>query len=805
MEKYVCIHGHFYQPPRENPWLEEVELQDSAYPYHDWNDRITAECYGTNAASRILDNEKRVIGIINNYSKMSFNFGPTLLSWMAKHQPVIYEAILEADKLSMKKFSGHGSAMAQVYNHMILPLANHRDKASQINWGLYDFKKRFGRETEGIWLPETAVDTESLEMLAERGVLFTVLAPHQARRVKPLSGGEWAEVKNGQIDTTRAYRCVLPSGKTINLFFYDGNISHEVAFGDLLNNGENFARRLLGVLNREDEPQISNIATDGETYGHHHQFGEMALTYCLHFIESNNLARLTNYGEYLEKHPPQFQAEILENSSWSCAHGVERWRDNCGCNSGMHPGWTQEWRKPLREALNWLRDYGVILFVQESAKLFKDPWQARDRYIEVILDRNEAQVDKFLQENALKELTRDEKTLAMRLMEMQRNAMLMFTSCGWFFDEISGIETVQVMQYAARVMHLIEEIQGVNLEGEFVKDLEKAPSNLVPSGAKAYEMYAKPAMADLFRVGAHYAITALFSEGHAEESFCYRAKQESYFSLGAGRSRLAIGKSRIMSQITLNEEVIDYAVLHLGDHNINAGVRKFKGDAEFTAMKEDMQNAYEKGDVSDVIRLMDKHFGYNNYSISHLFTDEQRKIINQILQMTYDEIEDTYRHIYEDNYAIMNFFQSLRIPLPSQFFVSIEEVVNRDLKKLFDTERIDTARLEKLIKEAQKWNLKVGVKALGFVASGWINNFMKKIKEHSENTALFNEMQNILRLLRSINLELNLWEAQNIYYEVWQEVYKPTKLQADCGDSEAKKWVKAFESLGLDLKIKVVL
>ncbi|MBI2988661.1 MAG: DUF3536 domain-containing protein [Deltaproteobacteria bacterium] len=493
MERYICIHGHFYQPPRENPWLQTIEPQESAAPYHDWNERITAECYAPNAASPILDRDQRVIQTVNNYAKICFNFGPTLLSWMETHRADVYQAILEADRLSRERFSGHGSALSQVYNHMIMPLANRRDKQTQAIWGIKDFQKRFGRFPEGMWLPEAAVDLETLEILAALGIKFTILAPHQAQNVKEIGRGEWHDVSGGQIDPTTAYLCCLPSGRSINVFFYNGLISLDVAFGDLLNNGELFAKKLLSAFSdQNDRPQIVHIATDGETYGHHRRYGDMALGYCLYSLESNESARLTNYGEYLEKYPPTQVVEIVESSSWSCAHGVERWRDNCGCNTGMHPGWTQPWRKPLRQAMDWLRDHIAGIYDEAAAIYLSDPWEARNNYIEVMLDRSPGRVEKFLKMHAHRKLTSEERQRLFKLLEMAKNAMLIYTSCGWFFDDIAGIEAVQVMRYAARAMELAEEVGGIRLEPEYVRMLKAAPSNLHVNGAKTYELFVKP-------------------------------------------------------------------------------------------------------------------------------------------------------------------------------------------------------------------------------------------------------------------------------------------------------------------------
>jgi alpha-amylase/alpha-mannosidase (GH57 family) len=397
MERFLCIHGHFYQPPRENPWLESVEIQDTAYPYHDWNERITAECYATNAASRILDGNGRIEDIVSNFSKISFNIGPTLFSWLEKNAPDIYESILEADRLSQEWRSGHGAAIAQPYNHMIMPLANMRDKNTQTLWGIRDFERRFERLPEGMWLPETAVDVETLEVLSSQGIKFAILAPHQAKRIRLIGEKDWTDVSESRVDPSRAYSCPLPSGRKIALFFYDAPISHAVAFEGILKSGEAFAKRLIeGFSEEREDPQIVHIATDGESYGHHHKFGDMALAYALNYVERKDLARISNYGEYLELHPPQYEAEIFENTSWSCIHGVERWRADCGCSPGTHRHWNQGWRNPLREALDWLRDELSKSYEQKASEYLKDPWSARDDYIDVILDRSEENIESFL-------------------------------------------------------------------------------------------------------------------------------------------------------------------------------------------------------------------------------------------------------------------------------------------------------------------------------------------------------------------------------------------------------------------------
>ncbi len=561
-KRFVCIHGHFYQPPRENPWLETVETQDSAAPYHDWNERICAECYATNGAARIVNTENQITRIVNNYARTSFNFGPTLLSWLNENAPRTYRMILDGEQRSRKNFKGHSSAMAQVYNHIILPLANHRDRVTQIRWGIADYEHHYGAPPEGMWLPETAVDSASLELLAEHGIKFTVLTPYQCKRFRPLkqvaadgaeaaaeidqaanSVGEelpWTDTPNGSVDTRHPYLVRFKSGASIAVFFYDGPTSRAIAFEGLLNSGEVFAARLKAGFKEGTQPQLAHVATDGESYGHHHKHGEMALAYALRLLEQDKTVKLTNYGSFLAQFPPEYEAEVVENTSWSCAHGVERWRSNCGCNGGK-PGWSQAWRGPLRQALDELRDALIPLTEKEGSKLFQDVWAARDGYIEVVLDRSAESSERFLRAHESHILSDAERVRALELMEMQRHAQLMYTSCGWFFDDISGIETVQIIAYAARVLQLALELFGeaaAALEPAFLARMAEAHSN-VPSagdGARIYKEKVRAMQLGLEQVIAHYAISSVFSS-FAEETdlFCYRIHRISHDIYTSGR------------------------------------------------------------------------------------------------------------------------------------------------------------------------------------------------------------------------------------------------------------------------------
>ncbi|NLW08005.1 MAG: DUF3536 domain-containing protein, partial [Clostridia bacterium] len=792
MERFLCIHGHFYQPPRENPWLEDIELQDSAYPYHDWNERITTECYAPNSASRILDSEGWIKRIVNNYSKISFNFGPTLLSWMEDNEPETYEAIIEADRESRRNFSGHGSALAQAYNHMIMPLANQRDKYTQVIWGIKDFEHRFGRQPEGMWLPETAVDMETLDIMAEHGIRFTILAPWQARRLRPLNSENWQDITGG-IDTTRPYQVYLPkSGRTIVVFFYNGEISRAVAFEKLLANGERFAKRLLSVFRDDDNtPHLVNIATDGETYGHHHPHGDMALAYALHYIEKNNLARITNYGEYLEKHPPTYEAEIIDNSSWSCAHGIERWRSNCGCNSGMHPGWNQNWRAPLRDALNWLRNTLAPKYEELARQYLKDPWAARNDYIEVVLDRSPENLQRYLERNASRELNQEDQGIVLKLLELQRHAMLMYTSCGWFFDELSGIETVQIIKYAGRVIQLAQKLFNESPEPHFLEMLARAKSNIPEhrDGAYIYEKFVKPGMVDLLKVVGHYALSSLF-EDYDDHSriFCYDIDREDHQQRSAGAAKLSLGRVQITSQITRRSAKVIYGVVHLGNHNLTGGVRLYEDEESYQRMLQELGDAFERADYNAVIRLLDQHFAGSTYTLKQLFKDKQRMILDLILENILAEVAAVFQRIYNRHVSLMRFLKDLHTPQPRALFTAAEFVLNAQLGQAFAAPKLDLKRIKTLLGEAAALDIPLDGAELSYVLKQTLAELGEQLRNEPENLALIEHLDNIIGLVRSLPFEVDLAKLQNIYFKLLETVYPQMLEKARQGDEQSQVW-----------------
>jgi len=807
MERYICVHGHFYQPPRENPWLEAVESQDSAYPYHDWDERVTAECYAPNSASRVLNAEGRIVQIVNNYAKTSFDFGPTLLAWLEENAPDVYELVLTADRESQQTFSGHGSALAQAYNHMILPLANRRDKYTQVLWGIRDFEHRFGRKPEGMWLPETAVDLETLDIMAELGTQFTILAPHQASRVREIGGRSWRDVSGERIDPTRAYMLRLPSGRQISLLFYDGSISRAVAFEGLLSSGEQFAGRLTDGFSEERPwPQLVHIATDGETYGHHHRHGDMALAYALHHIQSNGLARLTNYGEYLERHPPSHEVEILENTSWSCPHGVERWRSDCGCNTGGQPGWSQAWRAPLREALDWLRDALAPRYEEQARQLLGDPWEARNDYINVILDRSPENVGRFLRQHAARPLSEREKVTALKLLGIQRHAMLMYTSCGWFFDELSGIETVQVLQYAGRATQLAQELLHERLEPRFLELLRQAKSNVREhqDGRRIYEKFVKPAVVDLHKVVAHYAVSSLF-EPYDERPrvYCYDIEREDYQMVETGATKLAVGRVRVSSEITWESALLSFGVLHFGDHNVSGGVRSFRGQSAYRTMVEQVTEAFSRGDLTKVIRLLDKHFLELTYSLKSLFRDEQRKITSLILESTLAEAEAAYRELYDHHALLMRFLVDLGVPLPRAFHAAAEFILNLDLRRALEEEEPDLDQIGGILEAAGAWQIEVDAAGLGYALQQTIERLAEELRVRPTELSVLERLETMVSLACFLPFEVSLWKAQNVYYDMLQTVYPDFQGKAEQGNEAAQEWVRHFVSLGDKLLVRV--
>ncbi len=798
MEKSICIHGHFYQPPRENPWLEAVELQDSAFPYHDWNERIAYECYAPNARARLLDGEGRIERIVSNYSRMSFNFGPTLLIWLKEKMPEVHQAIIEADKKSRERFSGHGSALAQGYNHMIMPLANTRDKHTQVIWGIRDFELRFGRKPEGMWLPETAADDESLNVLAEHGIKFTILSPFQANRVRSLTeNAEWQDVNGAKIDPSMPYLVKLKSGRTIAVFFYDAPIAQAIAFEKLLTNGEQLANRLKDAFDDgRNHDQLAHVATDGESYGHHFKYGDMGLAFALHQIEKDENIHLTVYAEFLEKHPPTHEVEIHQASAWSCSHGVGRWKENCGCNSGGHGDWNQEWRQPLRAAMDQLRDQLAPFYETRAKEFLKEPWVARDNYINAIFDRSRENVANFLSEHATHPLNETEEITVLRLLEMQRHAMLMYTSCGWFFDEISGIETVQVIQYAARAIQLANELGDKDFETGFLEILENAKSNIPENqnGRQVYEKFVKPAIMTREKVAAHYAISSLF-ESYSSETHIYSftVKQEDRRLFTSGQARLAIGRIKVTFDITHASDSWTYVVVHMGGHNLDCGIRTQQDAETYERTAGELRSAFERADFPEMIRISDRNFCEMHYSLKNLFQDEQRKILGQILAATRDEIHNTYRLLTDRYSPLARFLADIHAPQLNALTPAMEFVLNSDLRKQFENGHLDVERVKSLLAEGQANRIELDTVNLTYAVKLHFDRLSDELDKSPENPEILQRFIDSASLLQNLPLEINLWKSQNVYDRLQANTLPEMRRRPD---EKSRNWVEKFNSLG---------
>ena len=761
MNRYLCIHGHFYQPPRENPWIDEIELQESARPFHDWNERISKECYHANAYARIFDNRGRIKDIVNNYSKISFNFGPTLLSWLEKHDPETYRAILEADEQSLKEFGGHGSAIAQVYNHIIMPLADDKDKLTQIVWGIKDFELRFKRKPEGMWLAETAVDIKTLELLAQNGIKFTILAPSQCAAIRENGKGEWKSMAGAKVPPSKPYLCNLPSGNKIALFFYDGPISQGIAFGDTLKSGEKFAARLLSVFQPHSQPQLVHIATDGETYGHHQKFAEMALAYCLNYVEKNNLANLTVYGQYLEMFPPKEEAKIFENTAWSCAHGVERWNGDCGCNGG-HAGWHQQWRNPLRKALDFVRDSLRKTFEEKGREYFKDIWAARNAYIDVIADRSKTQ--DFLKTYGTQKALED-STSALKLMEMQRNTLLMYTSCGWFFDEISGIETVQIMAYAKRAIEYNTALTGTDIEREFINKLALAPSNIKSfgNGANVYKELVMPMAVDMRKIAINYAISYLLQEILFDDViYSHKISNPNTEVTRNGKARLVTGSADFTSLLTGESKKISFALLHTGEDDLTAGAIYGQTDnlqqIKQLFLQQDFYNCKKviKDSFVDVITIKD------------LLKSKQKQILSTAVENAKNRISATYAKLFDEEKHIFNLLYKLNLPMPELFrnlsAFAINDILKQELKK--DT--TDAARTAELLSYFDTMPDKLDKDAVKKILSKRLFRLAKSFKDDPLDLNKTSKLVELLAFTEMFKLPVDISCAQNTVFKVYK-------------------------------------
>jgi alpha-amylase/alpha-mannosidase (GH57 family) len=772
MGKFVCIHGHFYQPPRENPWLEAVEVQDSAAPFHDWNQRVTAECYAPNAAARVLNPAGKIEDIVSNYQRVSFNFGPTLLDWMAKDKPEMVEALQEADCVSRERW-GHGNAMAQVHNHLIMPLATRRDKQTQIRWGLKDFAHYFGRPAEGMWLAETAVDLESLELMAAEGVKFTILAPHQAQAVRPLEGKDWQKVGPEGVDGSRAYRVSTPAGD-IAVFFYQGPVSRGVAFEGLLEDGARFATRIKDALPGGENPLLL-LATDGESYGHHHRFGEMALAFALNRLEQDPEVQLINPAAYLEAHPPQWEARVLDDSSWSCPHGVERWRSNCGCAVDPGRGWSQAWRAPLRQAVDRLLERLSALMEQAGGALFKDPWAARDAYVDLILDDSLEAREKFLGEHQSHELSPEEVMRVFMLMECQRWGLFAATSCAWFFDDLAGIEAVQNLRFAARALQLAGELDGGGWEEEIMGILAQARSNQPGEGDgdDIWRRRVAPAKVGPRRVAAHAAISGVMGEEPPpEELFVYDLVSSGHRHRSNLGLDLSWGKLTVTHRRLGRPHPIIYAALHTGGHEFLAQVAYDPGEWDPVALEQPVEALLRMLDQRGIRELMAKSLGGDAFTLGDLFLEGRRSLAQEMLSRTLASEFDLARNLYDTHRDTMRFLQEINVPRPKLFEALASAVLAGELIQLLvgDPRSLSPGRLGEIVSQARELDLDLEGPRVNRAVEEALSVEVAALAAEPGDAMALERAGAILDLREALRLDPNLWEAQNIVFGLAQRL-----------------------------------
>jgi alpha-amylase/alpha-mannosidase (GH57 family) len=662
MERALVVHGHFYQPPRENPWTEVVAREPSAAPAHDWNERITAECYRPNGWARILDDRGRVVAVVDNYAHLSFNVGPTLLSWLEVHAPDVLARMVDGDRLG-------GGAIAQAYNHVILPLASERDVRTQVRWGVADFRHRFGREPEGIWLPETAVNDDVLRVLAEEGIGFTILAPNQALKVRPVDADAWHDVADGSIDGSRAYRWFDPrdAGRHVDLVFYDGGLSHDLAFSL----GSMTAEALVARSNRDG---LVMAATDGETFGHHHHFAERTLAYALPVVAPKDGVQVTNVTRFLADHPPTWQAKVRE-SAWSCAHGVGRWKEDCGCSTGADPGADQRWRAPLRAALDLLRDAGVDVFERRGKEVLQDPWAARDAYVDVVLGART--VEEFAADHVTGDLVE-----ALTLLEQQRHALLMYTSCAWFFWDLAGLETVQCLRYAARAIDLLAELGEEPPVDAFLERLAEACSNQPHegTGADVWRNHVEPARVDADRAVAHIALAGLLARRPEGEVATWEIVEHDHRAGVRGALRVNAGIVTLRHKRTRRVSRRTYAVMLIGALEVLGAVRPADDDRDADDVAELFDGLDRGHRLSVLLRYVGDRFGPDEFGLERALPDAADQIVAGAAANVEKRFASTFERLYSFNRDELLSLARAGLPLPPAIRLPAEHALARRLE-----------------------------------------------------------------------------------------------------------------------------
>lgn len=776
----VIFHGHFYQPPRENPWTDEVEREWSADPFHDWNQRIHHECYAANATSRIHDAQGRVESILDNYEWISFNFGPTLLRWMERHDPATLERIVDADRRSRERWDGHGNAIAQTYNHMILPLADDDDVRTQITWARREFESRFGRRPEGFWLAETAASHRVLDELARQRLRFVILAPQQAARVRPLDGSQWTDVRGEKVDPSRAYlyRSEEDPSLSLALFFYDRGLGAACSFGKALSSGDRLADQFEAAFDAQrDHHQLLHVAVDGETAGHHVRWGNLALSWALGRALEKRGFRLTNYSRYLSENPPTFEARLEhgpygEGSSWSCAHGVGRWIRDCGCRLDPGAPTQQRWRTPLRQALDLLRDGGRRFYREQMEALGVDADAARDDYVRLLLAHDPRTRQRFLQLHGAEDLDEERTRRLFGLLEMQHQAQLMYTSCGWFFDDVGGLETVQILRYAARCLEVWEELGGEPPREAFLAKLAEARSNdrTRGTGADIFRRDAQSARVTAERAVAHLAMLSVLEAPPEQGRLGLHRYERSHFHLRErGGTRLVTGRFVLEHTRTLAQHELSVAMLHTGGLEFLTGVAPLD-EAAFDSMQQRLHEAFDQSGDEAIHQAFDRCFGAHRYGVEDLLESGKQELLGDLFSQMIRRFGENYAHLYDEYRPVLASLRELGMELPDELRTAISFALRRRferdlLGRSLESLEHDGESLRELLREARRQGIRIDSPESRRRISGWL---VESIETAGETAARSPEgaaealrrSLHVLDIAEELGLDLDHGEAQ---------------------------------------------
>lgn len=779
--KYCIIHGHFYQPPRENPWINRIQRQPSAAPYHDWNERIYDECYRPNAYSRLLDPQGMIQDIHNNYTNLSFNFGPTLLMWLEKNHPVVTRRILDADAESYNRLDRHGNAIAQVYNHLIMPLASRRDQLTQIRWGKSFFRSRFGRDSEGMWLAETAINRETVNCLIEEGIRFVILSPAQAEAFRTLeSDDDFVPLPEQGIDTRYPYR-VFPYTKEgnrgdgfLDVFFFDEGLSRAASFEDLLTHADSFAQRLGSVFSenaQEDETVI--LATDGETFGHHKPFSDM----CLAFFFTHTAYRFgiepVNFGYVLAHNPSRYEVTLKnasgEGSSWSCTHGTGRWIRDCGCRTGGKETWNQKWRTPLRKALEHLQQHIDTAFEKTLEEYTQNPWALRDAYTPY---ENEYSTDAITQllvsHGCSVSLDQTSITTIVRLLEAQKYMLYAFTSCGWFFSDISGIETIQNLLYACRAMQLgLTEDLSTEAVQDFFSLLDTAHSNSgVMTGKTHFEKEAVPFLKHLHIL--------CFTAAAYKTAFTLAENQFDYYGYTVILKPLkhtidtTAGNEYFLATITNTRSGESGACSILLIHENDTGPEAFVLPGDVTV---DRGFSWQKTDN------WEKHPRSTHLTLSNIFSESKTAFSDLFTEQLDRTTIMQYTTWVEKHHSILKALIALHLKLPDYLYGPLSYVINSQWNVAVtglnggDLSDEQFLQLRSIHEKSQQYGIPIDFSTSAPILQRMLLQEMKSFSE-TLSSECCDRMRYLLNIVDRFSVPLTKSRLEDTFYDLYSMTIK---------------------------------